>query len=264
MIPRDLPGGAARTGCMGRARLVCHSDAGSTVLDRCRKPATTRHRPTVQILGAISALMVVSPGVAACGGSATLRAGPSPEPARAIVAAAIPPVGCSGWRAAPGPLPHERRGYPAGALAPALGIDSARILIPVAGGLGGCQSADGVRALPGSALPFLGIACGRANSIACTRVGIGVKLDRPATLVVVQVAGAVVALDPPTPGSDLWLGYLQRANLRRGPLAVRIPAGQDFWSGTPEVFARARATAFLPRGGVATVSGVVQLHPGFG
>ncbi len=67
-------------------------------------------------------------------------------------------------------------------------------------------------------------------------------------------------MDPP---NDLWLGYLDDAGLNHG-LDVHPPAGVNFWSGIPEVDAPVRVNAFFPDGQVATWTGTVALHPGFG
>ena len=88
------------------------------------------------------------------------------------------------------------------------------MLIPVGDTLRGCPTRPAPGALPDSAMPYLGVSCPVGNSIACDRVGIGVTLARPATLVTVQLAGRTVALSPPpadSPGCDCWLGYLSPA-----------------------------------------------------
>lgn len=139
------------------------------------------------------------------------------------------------------------------------------MVMPIAGSLRGCPAPTAN--LPASAAPYLGVACPHANSIACDRVGIGVTLRRPATLVTVRVAGRLVTLTPSatgTPGETLWEGDLEGADLRRGPLAIRLPDGGHVWFGTPAVWARTRTTAFLSDGGAAAREDTVQLHPGYG
>ena len=113
--------------------------------------------------------------------------------------------------------------------------------------------------------PFLGVTCGRPGSIACDRIGIGVRANRPTRLVVVRVAGHLVSLSPPSAGSDLWQGYLQNAGPGRGPLRVHPAAGAHRWFGSPEVYAHARVIVFFGGGGVASTGETpVLLHPGFG
>ncbi len=145
------------------------------------------------------------------------------------------------------------------------GLAAIPLLILVGNTLRGCPVTGAMATLGAAAMPFLGVSCPVGNSIACDRVGIGVHLRRAATLVTVRVGGRLVTLSPPTdPPDDLWLGYLFDAGLRHGPLKVPIPAGAQRWLGTPELFTRARVTAFFPDGRAATRSATVQLHPGFG
>lgn len=139
------------------------------------------------------------------------------------------------------------------------------MLIPIGNTLIGCAATRPTRTLGDAALPFLGVACPVGNSIACDRVGVGVHLRRAATLVVVRVAGRLVTLSPPMdPPDDLWLGYLDDAGLKHGPLDVHLPAGVNVWSGTPEVDAPVGVSAFFPDGHFGTRTGTVPLHPGFG
>jgi hypothetical protein len=140
------------------------------------------------------------------------------------------------------------------------------MLIPVGNSLAGCSTAHSVRPLPSASLPFLGVACGKPNSIACERVGIGVSTEIPASLVVVQMAGQVVALSPPAPpqAATTWLGYRQGVSLRNGPLRIPVSTRTDLWYGTPEVYPQVRVTAFFANGQEATATGRVLLHPGFG
>jgi len=139
------------------------------------------------------------------------------------------------------------------------------MLIPIGNTLRGCPATGPMPALDPASTPYLGVACPTGNSIACDEVGIGVRLRRRATLVVVQVAGRLVTLSPPTdPRDALWLGRLFDAGLRHGPLDVHILRHDDLWFGTPEVLVCARATAFFPNGRAATRSATVLLHPGFG
>jgi hypothetical protein len=139
------------------------------------------------------------------------------------------------------------------------------MLIPIGNTLRGCPSVSTTQHLNQTSLPYLGVACPVGNSIACDRVGIGVRLDRPATLVTVQVAGRLVSLNPPTePPDDLWLGYLENAGLTHGPLDVHLPPGETLWFGEPSPNPGVRVTAFLADGTAATLSATDILRPGFG
>jgi hypothetical protein len=117
--------------------------------------------------------------------------------------------------------------------------------------------------LPGSAFPYLGIACGVANWAGCDRIRIGVHLGRPANHVTVRVDGRLVTLSPPTgPGDDLWQGTLLGAGPRHGPLAVRSRHG--YWYGEPPVHPHLRVTAYFADGTTATRAAAGYLHAGYG
>jgi hypothetical protein len=140
------------------------------------------------------------------------------------------------------------------------------MLIPIGNTLRGCPSPSPLEPLGASATPFLGVSCSVPNSIACDRIGIGVHVSRAATLVVARVDGRLVTLSPPPgpPPGDLWLGYLDGAGLRHGPLNVHISRAARLWYGTPEVWARLRVTAFFRDGRAESLSTTVLLHAGFG
>ena len=139
------------------------------------------------------------------------------------------------------------------------------LLLPIGNTLSGCPAARAPRRLQSTAFPFLGVACGSPNSIACDRVGVGVNIDA-ATLVMVEVAGRFVTLSPPTdaPNDHLWLGYLYKAGLRHGPLDVRISPHAIRWFGTPEVQPPVTVDVFFQDGTVGTLTGRGFLHAGFG
>lgn len=137
------------------------------------------------------------------------------------------------------------------------------MLIPVGNSLAGCPDRVGHHGLASSAFPYLGVSCPVGDVISCDRVGIGVVLRQPAVLVTVQLAGRTVALSPPSgSGSDLWLGSLNQAGLRHGPLAVQAKDGK--WYGEPPVSPHVVLTAFFADGTAAVMAGVDQLHAGFG
>jgi hypothetical protein len=140
------------------------------------------------------------------------------------------------------------------------------LLIPVGNALRGCPTKRASAPLAPEIDPFLGVACHVPNSIACDRVGVGVTLAAPAALVTAEIDGRLVTLNPPgDPPDDFWHGYLYRAGLRHGPLAVGIAPGATRWSGTPGVQPYVTVTVFFKDGTVAvsrTSRGL--LHPGFG
>jgi hypothetical protein len=138
------------------------------------------------------------------------------------------------------------------------------MLVPIGDTLRGCPTARSTRTLGSGAEPFLGVACHRANSIGCGRVGVGVTLKAPAALVMVDIAGRLVTLTPPDPPSDLWSGYLYEAGLTRGPLDVHASARHKLWFGEPVVHPRVRLTVFFADGRVASAEFTDFLHPGFG
>jgi hypothetical protein len=151
-----------------------------------------------------------------------------------------------------------------------LSVDSGQhtrtMLIPVGNTLSGCPPIHSRNRLPSASLPFLGVGCGRPDWFGCGRVGVGVSTETPAILVVVQLAGRLVALSAPAPPQrpTVWQGYLLGASLRHGPLRIPVAPRQDFWYGSPEVHPRVRVIAFFPNGQAASATGSVLLHPGFG
>jgi hypothetical protein len=103
--------------------------------------------------------------------------------------------------------------------------------------------------------PYLGVACLRASSIRCDRVGIDLVLRRDATAVTARVGGRRLELH--TPGRDNgvagreWVGYIDRAGLRRpgGPLHVDATGDRrEIWGGFPPVYAPVRLEISYPRG----------------
>lgn len=119
--------------------------------------------------------------------------------------------------------------------------------------------------------PRLGVACPRAGSIRCDRVGIDLVLRRAASAVTATVAGRVLRLRPA--GGDgaagrRWTGDLVRAGLDRpgSPLYVSPQGGRRrIWGGYPPVFVSVRLEIAHPRGGRATgIVPRVSLEPGRG
>lgn len=211
-------------------------------------------------------LAVVGLVLSGCGGSNRSTASDASRPV------AIPSADCLRQRLARAPLPGKSGVYRprfrggSGLGHPDAGMTDGgpAVRFPVGDSLRGCTATRTRQRLPSSALPFLGVACGRPNWVGCDRIGVGVGLEHDATLVVVRVGGRLVTLSPPSPGSHLWLGYLQGAGPRRGPLRVRSPKHKGLWFGSPEMYPRVRVTAFFADGGVASATARVLLHPGFG
>jgi hypothetical protein len=169
-----------------------------------------------------------------------------------------------GLRRFGGGILYARRGCARLRIQPA-GMAATEMLIPIGPSLRGCPAPGHAAALPVAALPFLGVACGRPDWIGCSRLGVGASVSGRAALVVARVAGTLVTLSPPdTPAGTGWLGYLQSADYRHGPLEVRVRRGATHWYGSPEVWPRAQVIAFDGDGRTATVSGWVLMHPGFG
>jgi hypothetical protein len=139
------------------------------------------------------------------------------------------------------------------------------LLIPVGNSLWGCPTRAAPESVAPEVVPFLGVACRVPNSIACDRVGVAVGFRLPAVLVMAEIDGRLVTLSPPGAlPDDLWHGYLYRAGLRHGPLAVGIAPGATRWSGTPEVQPYVTVTVFFKDGTVASRTSRGLLHPGFG
>jgi hypothetical protein len=139
------------------------------------------------------------------------------------------------------------------------------LLIPVGNSLLGCPTEAAPESVAPEVVPYLGVACHVANSIACDRVGVAVGFRPPAALVMAEIDGRLVTLNPPRDfPDDLWQGYLYQAGLRHGPLAIGIAPGATRWSGTPEVQPYVTVTVFFEDGTVASRTSRGLLHPGFG
>jgi hypothetical protein len=144
-----------------------------------------------------------------------------------------------------------------------VGTRSYPLLIPVGNTLRGCPA---VSALPpaGVGQITVGVACPVPSSVRCDRVGVGVEAPPSATLVTAFVGGRLVTLNPPDSGSDLWLGYLYGAGLRRrgGPLNTHAVHGR--WIGDPAVIVDVWVTVFRRDGTAGSHADTEYLHPGFG
>jgi hypothetical protein len=120
--------------------------------------------------------------------------------------------------------------------------------------------------------PYMGVACGVPNSIACERVGLAVWTRRPAVTVRATLAGQALDLDDPQwSGSPIhgqrrmFAGFLSHAGLHgHGPLAVRVKEGFSFWEGDPPVSTDVRLLITYADGSQQTTAVRVQLSPGWG
>ena len=119
--------------------------------------------------------------------------------------------------------------------------------------------------------PYMGVSCGRPNSVGCDRVGLAVWTRRPASAVQATVGGRSLALDdrrwsgPARRGQRrMFAGFLTHAGLRRnGPLGVRVEGG-DHWTGVHPVDAPVRLTVTYADGSRRTAVVRVSLSPGWG
>jgi hypothetical protein len=119
---------------------------------------------------------------------------------------------------------------------------------------------------------YLGVSCPRAASIACDRVGLAIWTRGPARAVRATIAGRSFDLSdeprfvgPHQRGQPyMFVGFLHRAGLRRGPLAVRVENGRSRWTGKHPVNAALRLLITrADRSQVATTVSV-PLRPGWG
>jgi hypothetical protein len=118
--------------------------------------------------------------------------------------------------------------------------------------------------------PYMGIACGRPNSIssatACDRVGLAVWLKRPAQHVTASIAGRPLTLsNTGRHGERLgyWEAFLHPAGLGHGPLRLPRHRG-DHWAGKPAVRASVQVTAEYGDGSSSSTRKRVALSPGYG
>lgn len=120
--------------------------------------------------------------------------------------------------------------------------------------------------------PYLGLACPKANSIACDRVGLTVWLERAATGVSASVNGRPLRLEaggtggrPPT---THWEGFLQPAGMLRGALKItpdRLLGGDRYsWMGSHFKDAWVTIAIRRPDGSTDEASLPVPLAAGYG
>ncbi len=115
--------------------------------------------------------------------------------------------------------------------------------------------------------PQLGVACSKANSIACDRVGVGVWLKQPAKRVTATINGRALLLHAGGLGGRgprYWEGYLKPAGLIRGPLKVTPDRGRYYWQGTHPKDARVLIAIRRADGSTDRSSVTVALAAGWG
>ncbi len=115
--------------------------------------------------------------------------------------------------------------------------------------------------------PQLGVACAKANSIACDRVGFGVWLKRPAKRVTATINGRALLLHAGGLGGHgprYWEGYLKPAGLIRGPLKVTPDRGRYYWRGTHPKDARVLIVIHRAGGSTDRTAVTVALAAGWG
>jgi hypothetical protein len=128
--------------------------------------------------------------------------------------------------------------------------------------------------------PYVGIACGIPNDIACDRVGIAVTLEKPAATVTATINGQALTLRLPCgarPYNETcasycrravcgtsFEGFLQPAGLLDGPLEVTPDRGRYFWMGSHPKYPLVRLSATYRNGTRATATRRVWLHAGWG
>jgi hypothetical protein len=120
--------------------------------------------------------------------------------------------------------------------------------------------------------PYLGVTCGRANTIGCDSVGIDLVLRREASAVTARVAGRELRLRTPglhtgVAGRD-WVGYLDRVGLGRPESPFHVDSysrDPEVWAGSPPLYVPVRLEVSYPAGRRATGTlPRVSLSPGWG
>jgi len=115
--------------------------------------------------------------------------------------------------------------------------------------------------------PQLGVACLKASSIACDRVGVAVWLKRPAKRVTATINGRALVLHAGGLGGrgpTYWEGYLKPAGLLRGPLKVTPDRGRYFWQGRHPKDVRVRIAIHRADGSTDRAAVTVALGSGWG
>jgi hypothetical protein len=114
--------------------------------------------------------------------------------------------------------------------------------------------------------PYMGVACRKANSIACDRVGLAVWLRSRVTRLTATIDGRTFALRPPATRQGYWEGFLQPAGLLQAGRALHVTPdrGRYYWEGRHPVRAVVHLTATEPGGAHASIFVAVDLRAGYG
>jgi len=138
----------------------------------------------------------------------------------------------------------------------------------VDGGARACST--GLAGLPWRRLlrrePYVGVACPRAGSIACDRVGLALWLAVAARQVTATIDGRALRLRPSRWRNRQapWIGFLKPAGLLDGELEVTPDRGRDLWAGRHPKTARVVVRLTRPDGTRAVTRVHVALRAGWG
>jgi hypothetical protein len=113
---------------------------------------------------------------------------------------------------------------------------------------------------------YMGVSCGKPNSIRCDRVGLAVWSRDGFAQVEASIAGRPLTLKrkPLREGLNYYEGFLSPAGLLDGRLRVRPDGGRYHWTGLHPRAATVVLTAGDGRGGIQRVTRRVHLAPGWG
>jgi hypothetical protein len=146
------------------------------------------------------------------------------------------------------------------------GRRAARLRLPF--GLRGCAPRTRTAATKLLRRPaYAGVACPRANSIACDRVGLAVGLREPAAGVTARIDGQALGLNPAKLGGPRhtdWIGYLQPAGLLDGAPRITPDRGRTFWQGRHPKRIRLVVDVLRRDGSTVRTRTQVTLSPGWG
>jgi hypothetical protein len=119
--------------------------------------------------------------------------------------------------------------------------------------------------------PYMGVSCRIPNSIACDRVGLAVRLRRPAISVSATIAGSALSLNDPAwsgPSRNArrsdFSGFLQPAGMLNGPLKLRPDRGRYYWIGSHPRSARVQIVVNFGSRRMVQTTATVELHAGWG
>jgi hypothetical protein len=115
-------------------------------------------------------------------------------------------------------------------------------------------------------VPYLGVRCPTANSIACDRVGLAVWLRASARRLTATIDGRRFTLRPPATPGGYWEGTLQPAGLLTPGSALHVTPdrGRYHWEGRHPVRGVVHLDATETDGAAASTNIAVDLRPGYG